>query len=97
MARISIDTDVCRAEAAKIQELSERLASLEAQVEQAYNSIGSFAAGDWFIALEQDIERTKSVLIRLSGIATEISTDLTATANGFDNDDTTSAGYFGRV
>jgi uncharacterized protein YukE len=97
MAVIACDPEACREAVASLNNVASLIEEQVGVIEGAMTTVLTEGAGHWTIAYAEDVEALKTQLNTLLQMVHEIGSDLQSTASGFENGDTTSAGYFSIV
>lgn len=97
MAVIACDPEACREAVVSLNSVATIIEEQVGVIEGAMTTVLTEGAGHWTVAYAEDVEALKTQLNALLQMVDEISSDLQATASGFESGDTTSAGYFSIV
>ncbi len=97
MAVIACDPEACREAVASLNTVATLVEEQVGVIDNVMTTVLSEGAGHWTVAYAEDVEALKTQMNTLLQMLHEIGSDLQATASGFEDGDTTSAGYFSIV
>jgi uncharacterized protein YukE len=96
MALIQIDTDICREEATgTIQSVGQQVDEIRNALVLCFQNVGADSLGAWFDAYSNDMNQINAMLAKMEALVAELQKDIVDTANGYDEGNTTTAGFFG--